>query len=112
MPTCVSISIARSRAAARDTPWWIRTASTSWSPILKNGCSDESGSWKIIAISLPRTARSSAGDMLSRSLPSNIARPEISVVRDRVSPSSVSELTLLPEPDSPTIPSTLPLSSS
>ena len=31
-----------------------RTASTSWSPTVKNGCSDDSGSWKIIAMSSPR----------------------------------------------------------
>jgi hypothetical protein len=74
------------------------------------GCREDSGSWKIIAIFPPRTARSSLSVALSRSIPSNVMEPLISAVDDRVRPITVSELTDLPEPDSPTMPSVCPAS--
>ena len=73
------------------------------------GCRHAKGSWKIIAMSLPRTCRSSAdtGAETGR-WPMNRALPEI-LVRLRLSrPSSARFVTLLPEPDSPTIPSVSP----
>ena len=42
----------------------------------------DSGSWKIIAISLPRMSRSSSSSALSRSRPSNRTSPLIARVRD------------------------------
>ena len=110
MPTRASISAARARPACLETSWCAWTASTSWSPILWNGCSEESGSWKIIAISSPRTWRSSASSIASRSRPSNSTWPLNDALRARVSPSTVRFETLLPEPDSPTMPSDLPAS--
>ena len=53
-----------------------------------------------------RAARSS--DSVTRSRPSNRMRPEMCAPWLRVSPSVVSEATVLPEPDSPTIPSVRP----
>ena len=47
----------------------VSTASEIWSPIVNTGFSDVIGSWKIIAISPPRSARSSFFGILTRSLP-------------------------------------------
>src|SRR5437588_769759 len=55
------------------------------------------GSWKIIAIWLPRMSRSRRGFIVSRSLPWNSAWPEMIDV-------------FFADPDSPTMPSVLPLS--
>ena len=74
------------------------------------GCREESGSWKIIAIRPPRTSRSSFSLALSRSIPSNVMEPLMCAEDDRVRPMTVSELTDLPEPDSPTMPSVRPAS--
>src|ERR1700733_7563436 len=70
---------------------------------------DVIGSWKTIASSSPRKARSSFFFIFSRSLPLNIAvpltmRPGGCGIRPRID----SVLTLLPDPDSPTIPSVSP----
>ncbi len=89
---------------------WTRIASISCLPTLKNGCSEDSGSWKIIAMSLPRILRSWSSFIWMRSLPSNSIFPSTWAPWVRVSPSVVSEETVLPEPDSPTIPSVLPVS--
>ena len=110
MPTSASISIARSRAACLETSWWVRTASTSWSPMRWNGCSEDSGSWKIIAISSPRISRISRSDIVSRSRPSKSTCPLNVALPARVRPRMVWLDTLLPEPDSPTIPSDRPAS--
>ena len=110
MPTRPSISTARSRACAFETSWWVRTASTSCVPILYIGCSELSGSWKIIATGPPRTLRSSSSEAVSSSWPSKRIEPVIVAFCERVRPMTVIELTDLPEPDSPTIPSVCPAS--
>ena len=51
------------------------TASTSWLPTESTGLSDVIGSWKIIEISLPRSARSRRFDASSRFSPRNSACP-------------------------------------
>src|SRR5262245_25718941 len=67
------------------------------------------GSWKIIATSLPRTRRSSFFLSRSRSIPLNIAVPlTIRPGGSGIRPRSASVETLLPEPDSPTIPTVSP----
>ena len=85
-----------------------RIASTICQPTGSAGWRLESGSWKISAISAPRTRRSSSG----------AHREQVAPVEDRaarrsrapcVSPTIVCVATLLPEPDSPTIPSVRPL---
>src|SRR5436190_5679604 len=84
-------------------------ASPSWLPTVSTGLSDVIGSWKTIATSLPRTRRSSFFFSFSRSRPLNIAVPR--TIRPGgvgIRPSSASVETLLPEPDSPTIPSVSP----
>ena len=56
-PPAAPRAIASSRASRCVTSRCSRTASTSWLPIESTGFSDVIGSWKIIAISLPRRAR-------------------------------------------------------
>ena len=53
-------------------------------------------------------ARRSSSERCSRSRPSNRIAPAICALRARVSPITVSDETLLPEPDSPTMPSVWP----
>ena len=76
--------------------------------MVSTGLSEVIGSWKIIAISRPRIERSSSSSSASRSRPPNIAVPFVTrPFRARI-PSRASEVTLLPQPDSPTIPSVSP----
>ena len=74
------------------------------------GFSEVIGSWKIMDISSPRIFRSSLGLALSRSLPFHRAWPLEIVFRFEFSPMIVRQVTLLPEPDSPTMPSVWPFS--
>ena len=113
MPTSSSSSAARLRAAALEMPR--RCACIALHQLhahpMGNGCSADRGSWKIIEASLPRTRRSLLSSIATMSSPWNMMRPSILERLLRVSPSMVSEDTVLPEPDSPTIPSVLPASS-
>src|SRR2546421_7708178 len=59
-------------------------------------------------MSLPRIERSSLSLAVRRSRPSKITSPEMRAFFCRVSPITVRLETLLPEPDSPTMPSALP----
>ena len=106
MPTRPSRSTARLLASALETSSWAWIISTICQPTLYCGCRLDSGSWKIMPISAPRTRRRSFSLIVSRSRPSNSAVPVISA--PRVRPMIVWVLTLLPEPDSPTMPSVWP----
>src|SRR3954451_15658286 len=108
MPTALSSSRARNRAARFETSRCSRIASTSWTPMFFTGFSDVIGSWKIIAISSPRMPRSWREFILSRSLPFQSACPELIVFTRALRPMIVRQVTLFPEPDSPTMPSVLP----
>ena len=117
MPTCSISSTARSCATARFTAWWSRTVSSIWLPIVCTGDSDVSGSWKIMAISLPRMSRitsplASSPAMSTGALPSrrsNRIRPlTMRLVRRGSSRRTENAVTLLPHPDSPTTPSVSP----
>ncbi len=70
-----SPAIASSRACRDVTSRCSMTASTSWLPIDSTGFSDVIGSWKIIEISLPRSARSRRFDASRRFSPRNSACP-------------------------------------
>ena len=61
-------------------------------------------------MSLPRISPQLVVGEREQVLPSNMIRPDIRVAGSRVRPSVVSDETVLPEPDSPTIPSVLPAS--
>ncbi len=104
MPTSVSSSTARARAAASSMRRWIVSGSMIWSPILRTGLSEVIGSWKIMAISRPRTRRISSSERARSSLPSKRTLPP--VMRPVAAGSrrmTASAETDLPEPDSPTI---------
>ncbi len=109
MRTRSSIRRASARAAAWPLPWCTRIDSAICSPAVKTGLSEVIGSWKIIAISAPRISRISALEACARSRiapvrrrnsirPVAILPPPCSTRRIRAS-----EVTDLPEPDSPTI---------
>src|SRR3954454_14981925 len=84
-------------------------ASPSWLPTVSTGLRDVIGSWKTIATSLPPTRRSPRFFSLNRSRPWNIAVPLTTRPGGwGIRPSSASVETLLPEPDSPTMPSVSP----
>ena len=116
MRTRSSMRSASARAAARSMPWWLRMDSAICSPAVNTGFSDVMGSWKIMATSAPRTSRmvalpafttSSTWPLRRRSAadPFTILPPPCSTRRI-----SASEVTDLPEPDSPTIASVSPRS--
>ncbi len=87
----------------------MRRASAIWSPIVKTGFRLVMGSWKIMEISLPRTLRISSSEAAVKSRSrseireSGSMRPGGSMSRrmDR-------QATVLPQPDSPTMPSVSP----
>ena len=80
-----------------------------WKPTLNTGFRLDIGSWKIIEISLPRISRMRDSENPSTSCPSNTIRPlSIRPVGEATSRSTDSAVTLLPQPDSPTMPSVPP----
>ncbi len=109
IPTALSDSTAFSQAAFFDSPWWSMTASAIWSPTVKTGFRLVIGSWKIIAMSLPRTWRISSSESASRSRPSKRISP-VGISAGGMSCRRMidSEVTLLPQPDSPTSPRVSP----
>src|SRR3954469_21490499 len=112
MPTRASMSMARSRACFLEAPLWCtRYASTICAPTVKYGCIALSGSWKIMAILPPRSCRTSSSDArIISSSSTQISPLTLALLRVRCRPRTASEVTLLPEPDSPTMPSVLPFS--
>src|SRR5499426_3404858 len=72
--------------------------------MVSTGLREVIGSWKIIEMSLPRTARICASSSLSRSRPSSsIEPPTIRPGGSGMSRITESAVMLLPQPDSPTI---------
>ena len=66
------------------------------------------GSWKIMVISLPLICRRSDGVTFLRSLPSNIMLPSVTLIWFLSRSWRASAVMLLPQPDSPTIPTISP----
>ena len=102
--------MARACACARLSGWWHCSASTICAPIVNAGFSDDIGSWKIIAIALPRSACSSAAGRPTSSRPSKRIEPAATRPGGRTRPMMDSDVTLLPQPDSPTMASVRPAS--
>ncbi len=102
IPTRSSSSTARADAADLLTSWWMRMASTIWSPTVYTGVSAESGSWKIIAIDSPRSADMDSSLRPRSSSPCRVIDPRMRAVRG-CRPMIAREVTDFPEPDSPTI---------
>ena len=78
-------------------------------PIGRTGFSEVIGSWKIIEISRPRTARISSSERSRRLRPSSRMRPlttrPAGFAKSRIIESAETDL---PQPDSPTIATTSP----
>jgi hypothetical protein len=72
-------------------------------PMVISGLSADIGSWKIMAIDLPRRCRRLAGDMRSRSVPLNRISPRVTPILRGSSPMMALAVTDLPDPDSPTM---------
>ncbi len=104
-------SRARVQAPRLDTSSWARSVSAIWSPTVKSGLSEAMGSWRIIAMRLPRMARISASDLSRRFSPSKPMDPATIRAAGGRSRMSVSASVVLPEPDSPTMPRVFPASS-
>ena len=108
MPTSRNSSIVRWRASAFETCWWRMIASMTWLPTVNTGLSDVIGSWKIMLMSLPRIDRICGSGSFTRSLPSSAIRPDSIFAELESSRMIESEVTILPEPLSPTMPSVWP----
>ena len=74
------------------------------------GFSEVIGSWKIIPIFTPRISRMRCCDAPSISSPSSRTEPLTVAALRSTSPITVRNVTLFPEPDSPTTPSVFPRS--
>ena len=107
MPTRSSSSTARLRATPRLTCWWVVMASAIWSPTVYTGVRADSGSWKTIEMPRPRTFVHCLSLLPSSSVPLNCTEPVMRAERGS-SPMTAIELTDLPDPDSPTMPSASP----
>ncbi len=103
MPTWVSSSSVRVRAASPARPWCSRRISPICFSMVWSGLSEVIGSWKMIEMRLPRTRRMSRSLRLSRSCPSKSIDPDGWLAdgygRSFITDSAVTDL---PEPDSPT----------
>ena len=100
--TFSSRRIVSASASERDRPRCRISASAIWKPMVSTGFSEVIGSWKIIAMSLPRIWRICASGRVRSSLPLSLIEPSILLELGGVSRMIDSAVTLLPEPDSPT----------
>ena len=112
-PTRCRSSTVRARAAWRESPLWTNSTSLTCFSIVWSGLSDVIGSWKIIAIRLPRTRRSVASSAPRSSWPWNRMLPEGwragGYGRSWRMDSAVTDF---PDPLSPTSPTVSPLAMS
>ena len=95
------------RASFFDTLPWARMPSAICHPTVKTGFSAVEGSWKTMATSVPRSSRTRFGPTVSTSSPVRSTAPEATAVSGS-RPRIVLAVTVLPDPDSPTIASTSP----
>ena len=108
MPTRSSSSTAAFRATSLLIPRWRRSTSVTCSPTGITGLSEQSGSWKTIDRSRPRRSRICGSDSVSRSVPSISTLPLTRTPRSGSSRMIAIDVTDLPQPDSPTSPTTCP----
>ena len=76
----------------------------------KSGSSEAMGSWRMVAIRLPRIARISAGLFASKSSPSSSMRPPTMRALGESRRTMAWQVVVLPQPDSPTRPKVSPAS--
>ena len=112
MPTRASRSAAICQASLLPLSWCSMIASAICLPTFMTGLRLVMGSWKIMAMSLPRTWRISASLMVRRSLSPSISDPSTTLPGGSgMRRMSDMAATVLPEPDSPTMPMVSPRSS-
>ena len=109
-PTRLSTSTARSMACSLLAPRCSMTASAICLPTVIVGFSDDSGSWKIMPISLPRILRMSSAENELISCPDRVMLPPAMCPPLGSSCMIDSAVIVLPQPDSPTMPSVSPVS--
>ena len=111
-PTRSRTSTARSYASCLLTSRCSSTASAICLPTVCVGLSEDSGSWKIIPTSSPRILRSSSGRNWVTSLPASLIVPP--AMRPPLGSNCMidSAVIVLPQPDSPTMPSVSPSATS
>ena len=113
IPTRFSASSAMFLASALVTFWWAHIISTIWLPTLKTGDRDVIGFWKIMDMSFPLNSSSSFWLSLRTSVPlKSMDPPTIFPVLAGRRWMMELDVTLLPEPDSPTMPRISPFSTS
>src|SRR5215470_3849419 len=110
MPTARKAAADRARAADHDTFAWAVIASIIWVSMRRTGLSVIIGSWKIIASLRPRQLRSVSSGAPTSSSPSSRIDPSTMWPGGSTKPMIDQPVTVLPEPDSPTRPSTSPAS--
>src|SRR6266508_1403713 len=110
MCTSSSSLAARLRASFLSISRWRSKVSVICVPIVSVGFKLVIGSWKIIAISRPRTSSSWRSERFARSRPANSTEPFTILAGGGIRPMIERAVTDLPHPDSPTIPSVRPLS--
>ena len=99
MPTCTSAARDRASASARLTFRCACTVSTIWVSTRRTGLRVIIGSWKIMAISAPRIARSRSGAAVVSSSPSSrIELPSTMRPGGSIRPRMEKPVTVLPEP--------------
>ena len=108
MRTRVSNSMLRARASLRLIPSRTRRLSCSCEPILRTGLSAVIGSWKIMAMPVPNSLRTSSRDISESTLPSKVMRPSRVTLLPVSRPIAARDITVFPEPDSPTMPMLVP----
>ncbi|KAG0925494.1 hypothetical protein G6F31_018722 [Rhizopus arrhizus] len=100
---------ASARAAAASLPWCWRIDSAIWSPAVNTGFKEVIGSWKIMAMSAPRTLRITRWLEPTRSITEPLRRRRAMLPWAMRPPPcstrrmSARDVTDLPEPDSPTM---------
>ena len=105
-----SSEIASSSPNCLVTSRWVWIASVICLPIFSTGLSEVIGSWKTIAMLAPQKRRISLGDASPISSPSKRIDPRRTTCLRGSSPMTERESTVLPDPDSPTMPSVRPRS--
>ena len=103
IPTLLKRSTARSRASFFGRCICVLILSVIWFPTVKTGFKDVRGSWKIMVISFPLIWSSSFSARARRFLPSNRTEPSVTAPPFPNKPIIDSDVTLFPQPDSPTM---------
>ncbi len=110
MPTLASISMTLSSSTSFDQSRWSLNTSRIWRPARCTGFRADPGCWKIIEMCSPRRRRTSSFFRAAMSSPLKRISPATISPGWPIRPMTDSDVTDLPQPDSPTSPRTSPRS--